>query len=299
MTEASIPVDLFNPGQVFACLGFLEAADALLGDTEGRFDWSQPESPRFWMRGAFEENPFEVVLRKIVCAEMSEVYPAGWPDDAVRNSYQFPSPLSDHVDEKGKGSTTKLPGILMFETQAISLESWADGSSRPSFKLYSGNRSGLSIASDMIFGKRDKPKKGKTLGDVVNHGIRQLLESDVESLATDPLNVTVSMAGSFNMDPRGAWNSIDAGYSPNQHGDDVSASPVVEFFACLALENFRPLSKDRGDHEYAVWREWLSVSMARVVCSGVATPFATRRFTFPLALSGKNKLITFAEEPIQ
>ena len=27
MAGASIPVDLGNPGQVFACLGFLEAAD--------------------------------------------------------------------------------------------------------------------------------------------------------------------------------------------------------------------------------------------------------------------------------
>ena len=32
MAEASIPTDLFNPGQVFACMGFLEAADVLIGD---------------------------------------------------------------------------------------------------------------------------------------------------------------------------------------------------------------------------------------------------------------------------
>ena len=31
MSEAFIPVDLYNPGQVFACLGFMEAADILLG----------------------------------------------------------------------------------------------------------------------------------------------------------------------------------------------------------------------------------------------------------------------------
>ena len=37
MAESSIPVDLFNPGQVFACLGFLEAADVLCGHAEGRF----------------------------------------------------------------------------------------------------------------------------------------------------------------------------------------------------------------------------------------------------------------------
>jgi CRISPR-associated protein Csx14 len=39
MAEHTIPVDLLNPGQVFACLGFLEAADVLLGDAEGGFDW--------------------------------------------------------------------------------------------------------------------------------------------------------------------------------------------------------------------------------------------------------------------
>jgi len=38
MAEASIPVDLFNPGQVFACLGFLETTDVLLGNAEGGFD---------------------------------------------------------------------------------------------------------------------------------------------------------------------------------------------------------------------------------------------------------------------
>lgn len=38
MTEASIPVDLLNPGQVFACIGFLEAADVLLGEAMGVFD---------------------------------------------------------------------------------------------------------------------------------------------------------------------------------------------------------------------------------------------------------------------
>lgn len=296
MTEASIPVDLFNPGQVFACLGFLEAADVLLGDAEGRFDWSQPESPRFMIRRAFDENPFETILKKIITANISEVYPQGWPDDEARKACDFPSPLSEHIDEKGKPSRTKLPGILITHNGSISLNSWADASSRPNFKLYSGNRSGCSIASDMIFGKRDKPKKGKTLGDVINQGIRQLIEANTEAVVADPLNVSVSMAGSFNMDPRGAWNSMDAGYSPNQHGDDVAASPVVEFFACLALEHFRPNSRDRGDYEYAAWNEWLPVSIARVVCSGVDTPFDTRHFTFPLALSGKNKLITFAQE---
>lgn len=50
MAENSIPVDLFNPGQVFACLGFLEAAEVLLGDAEGGFDWSNEGNVRFRLR---------------------------------------------------------------------------------------------------------------------------------------------------------------------------------------------------------------------------------------------------------
>ena len=47
MADRTIPVDLWNPGQVFACLGFLEGAESLLGDAEGGFDWSDPTAPRF------------------------------------------------------------------------------------------------------------------------------------------------------------------------------------------------------------------------------------------------------------
>src|SRR5438045_1180608 len=47
VAEASIPVDLFNPGQVFACIGLAEAADVILGDAEGCFDWASHDSPRF------------------------------------------------------------------------------------------------------------------------------------------------------------------------------------------------------------------------------------------------------------
>jgi CRISPR-associated protein Csx14 len=62
MAEASIPVDPANPGQVFACLGFLEAADVLLGDAEGGFDWSAPADVQFRLRAAGEDNPIAVVL---------------------------------------------------------------------------------------------------------------------------------------------------------------------------------------------------------------------------------------------
>ena len=56
MAEASIPVDLLNPGQVFACLGFVEAAIALLGDAEGAFDWRE-QTVRFHLRAPGARSP--------------------------------------------------------------------------------------------------------------------------------------------------------------------------------------------------------------------------------------------------
>lgn len=47
IAPASIPVNVFNPVQTFACLGFLEAADALCGDGEGGFEWSDETSVSF------------------------------------------------------------------------------------------------------------------------------------------------------------------------------------------------------------------------------------------------------------
>ena len=40
MASSIIPVDLRNPGQVFACLGLMEATEILLGQPcEGAFDF--------------------------------------------------------------------------------------------------------------------------------------------------------------------------------------------------------------------------------------------------------------------
>ena len=77
MAEHSIPVDLFNPGQVFACLGFLEAADVLCGEAEGGFDWRDEADTRFHLRAAGEDNPVETVLRFLAEAKVTAIAPYG------------------------------------------------------------------------------------------------------------------------------------------------------------------------------------------------------------------------------
>ena len=74
MADATIPVDLFNPGQVFACLGVVEAAEILLGDAAGVFRW---DAEMFHISANGSENPVERVLRFIDEAEVKTRVPAG------------------------------------------------------------------------------------------------------------------------------------------------------------------------------------------------------------------------------
>src|SRR6266478_2404604 len=111
MAEAAIPVDLSNPGQVFACLGFLEAADALVGDAEGGFDWSDEADVRF------------------------SLWPAGHSQGSVC-SEEFPTRLKslwDSQDKKWKRSA--LPIQVRWRENRVVLDHWVDGSSRNAFKL--------------------------------------------------------------------------------------------------------------------------------------------------------------------
>jgi CRISPR-associated protein Csb3 len=77
MAESSIPVDLFNPGQVFACLGFVEAAEVLCGDADGVFDWSDSSNVRFLLRADGTESPVKRVLQFLSEAEVVAECPFG------------------------------------------------------------------------------------------------------------------------------------------------------------------------------------------------------------------------------
>jgi hypothetical protein len=265
MAEASIPVDLLNPGLVFACMGFMELADTLLGDAEGGFDWSDDSNTHFALRATGERNPFETVLEFLAEAEPNRWGPIGYTDPPPKKGEADgtdDAEEDDDMDETVAASAApSLDLSITFPAKAgdrmalpirfgggnspvVELDHWADGSSRESFKLYAGNRSADAIARAMLKGVRDKPSKKQKAngqpGDVKTKGVRQLWEENRATLVKAPFDVLTPMGGSFNFDPRGAWTAIDAGYSPNEHKHAIEASPVVEFLAACGLENARP-----------------------------------------------------------
>jgi len=302
MAEASIPVDLLNPGQVFACLGFLEAAETLLGDARGVFDWTNEADIRFRLSADGRESPIEFVLSTLACADVVEVEPKEWPgehDIRAIVTGVFPCRLRDHFVDN-KWTRTKLPTRIRCGNgeivRNIDLNGWSDGSSRADFKLYSGNRTGASITRDMLSGKRGKPRKCFPDGKLETHGLRQLWEADRKTLIHDPFGVTCALGGNFNMDPRGAWTAIDEGFSPNEHKSmRVVASPVVEIMAVIGLEHARPDEYDVRRVRYAVWNTALRPMLARAALAGNGIGIPLRSFRFTLELSGKNKVVTFSD----
>jgi CRISPR-associated protein Csx14 len=324
MASTDIPVDLFNPGQVFACLGFLEAADILLGDAEGGFDWSDEKDARFCLRASGDRNPFEEVLLFLAQADISRVGPVGYTDPLPKKGKagadEDENSEEDEMDEENpeaapaldtsetfsarQGDKMTLPIRLRDGSRFVELGHWTDDSGRETFKLYSGNRSAYQIARAMLQGVRKKPSRNqKPIGELVEiktKGITQLWEENRSKLIDEPFNVTTPMGGSFNFDPRGTWTAIDAGYSPNDQKPKhaVEASPVVEFLAAWGLEHARPDVFNGRQVRYATWGTPVSPMLARSALAGAVTYLPMRRFRFKLDLSGKNKIVTFAEEEI-
>jgi CRISPR-associated protein Csb3 len=309
MAEHAIPIDLYNPGQVFACLGFLEAADVLLGDAGGGFDWSDAENVFFKLRADGDVNPVAAVLEFLAEAEPRRFVPEGYVEDVPENTGDDDgNGRESEADGAGKPSATfpaakgdRMSLPIRFgggNRPVVELGHWTDGSGRNSFKLYAGNRSAEGIARAMLLGVREKPKKKQSIGDVKSKGVRQLWEERKDDLIVRPFDVLTPMGGSFNFDPRGAWTAIDAGYSLNDQGHQVEASPVVEFLAAWGLENARPDEFETRKVRYAVWGIPLAPMLARAALCGSIDTAPRQMFVFKLDMSGKNKVVTFAEREI-
>ena len=287
MAESSISVDLFNPGQIFACLGFLEAADVLCGDAEGGFDWGDEAEVRFCLRAEGEQNPFEAVMEFLAKAEVKAVAPQDWRPKKEPTKAKDKEKLEQELCQQEQSevfpvaspeTNSAMPILLTNGKKRIVLGHWADGSSRNEFKLYAGNRSALGIATAM------------------QEGIARIWKKQQNNLIERPFGITTPMAGSFNFDPRGAWTPIDAGYSPNKQKHRVAASPFVEILAAWGLENARPDEFETRKVRYAAWGVTLPPVLARVALIGRVSTVPMKRFRFELDMSGKNKVTTFAEQ---
>lgn len=246
MAETSISVNVFNPGQAFACLGFLEAADVLLGDAEGRFDWSNEADVRFWLRTSGDENPFGAVLHFLRSAEVEWLSPR--PDIQERDGGV--TVVEEGIAASVEIASADLPGQFVGTykgaTRKIRFGYWADGSSRFSttFKKSTNGASSYVRMENAV------------------SALREVIQAQRDRALCDPLHVHCRTESLFRLDPRGSVDPLGAGFSPDtlRKGKGagkidmrVATYPICEIVAVVGLEHARPVRRSSKSFSYYAW----------------------------------------------
>lgn len=239
MARSEIPVDLANPGQVFACLGFMEAAEILLGGSAATFAWEGGAlSGTFRLDAGGNDAPVPHVLRFLADAEVVSLAPAGsalsttkWkvPTESVRadqigphrwDSQTYPAPVPE--------SPATLVAVLRdARGRTLLVDHWAD-TQRDNVKFWagSGGYPGVGLMRDAL--------------DLFRDGAGQA--------ATEPFAVMAPQSSSFRFDWRRDYVPLDAGFSPNDHGSiTMGGFPIVEVLAAIGLSHARPARPERRD----------------------------------------------------
>ena len=242
MAESTIPVDLHNPGQVFACLGMLEAAELLLGDAAGVFAWEGAEET-FRVAACGKEEPVARVLRFLEDATVIARAPDGsknyekwlpaWGDtefDRLGAPFPFPDP----------DSLAMLPAVLRDVAGAeIVVDYWGDATRRDNVKFWAGSRGypGAAILRDAL----------------------ELVRGRLPEHESAPFALSAGQSSSFRFDWRRDYVPIDAGFSLNNHKSGRSGIPIVpvgfplvEILAAVGMTHARPARIDKLEYHYGV-----------------------------------------------
>jgi CRISPR-associated protein Csb3 len=279
MAEAFIPIDPFNPGQVFACIGFVEAADVLLGNAEGAFDWSDANDVRFRLRARGETPPVKRVLEFFEKASAVALAPAGsasfdrwkesWgpkPTTVFRDSgYPFPDPASPAT----------LVCALRDGTHEIVIDYWGDATERDNVKFWAGagGYPGAALARDAL----------------------NCVSGRAAAAADDPFSLAIPQSSSFRLDWRRDYIPIDAGFSINLHDKIKTVGfPLVELLGAIGLTHARPNRRNKLEYVYGIagranesQDHWLSASILRAALGASQLGFPARRFRMFLGWPGK------------
>jgi CRISPR-associated protein Csb3 len=281
----SVPVDLLNPGQVFACVGLMEAAELLCGPCHGAFVGDRGESfGTFELTTVGTEHPVDTVLDFLWRARADAVAP--WqpasetrPRLEAKESGVRTIPCSDTIYPCPRPDTpSALPIVLVADGSSVKvpIEHWADESRRDKLKLWAGagGYSGAALARDALDALA-------AVGDQTRAKARR-----------DPFSLDAPMTSSFRFDWRRDYIPLDVGFSPNNHGASVRmvGYPFVELLAAIGLQYARPACvtpRDKLAYRYAVSSESLPTPFVRAVLGGADLGFPIRRFRMQLGWPGQ------------
>ena len=285
---ASIPVDLLNPGQVFACLGFVELSELLLGETHAAFDWRNPAQVKFVIEAAGDADPIQAALDYLASAQARAFAPYGsglrvssrhGATDVVQEGDPFPTPEPP--------SPATLPAVLHGHDLRVSVYSWGEArlpkkltARRDNVKFWAGagGYPGVALLRDALHLVRDKLP-----------GAREA-----------PFDLAAPQSSSFGFDWRRDYIPIDIGFSLNNHKRTMKPRgyPLVELLALIGMSHARPERITKLDYRYSVCgvgesspepieAHMLPAVLLRASLGSRDLPFPTRTFRMRLDWPGQ------------
>lgn len=283
MGDAAIPVDVLNPGQVFACLGVMETVAALRGAVLAGFDWSGPDPVLFRIRTGGDDSPIQSALAFLENCSITSLAPHGsknttekWQVETHPLGEGEPFPIPD------PSSPATLPAALTLGETTVVVDHWGDDPRRThrdnvKFWAGSGGYPGAALLRDALALVRAHPREA----------------------STDPFALAVPQSSSFRFDWRRDYIPIDAGFSLNEHADvRPRGYPLVEVFAAIGLSNARPKRDNKLLYRYGVVGRasagepldgaFLPPPLVRAALGCTfSRPFATRKFAMHLGWPGQ------------
>ncbi len=276
----TIPVDLTNPGQFFACCGLLELADRLWPGAEGWFDGDVFRL----VCGHSLRDLLEQVASLSVANTMTPTQLARLEELSRRLAK-----VNDGADDEFSlldAMRRKAPICLSGEIHLL-INWFCDPNTRGfALKTWAGQQSVLTIAREM------------------HAGLIRL----VPQIHDDPwLPIRdIGLPFNFDSDIGGQGTGRDIGFVFDSFKSGRIARfnrgcrPILEFLCFVGLQRFRPLELRGGDaFRYAAWSIALPTTIAAVAAStAIRTPH-DRRFTFLMFNRNKDYYCFYPATPYQ
>jgi CRISPR-associated protein Csb3 len=252
--QFTIPVDVTNPGQFYACCGLLELATAVDSHATGRFvdaDFvvESQADPRELVRDADVtiDMPSRTLNRMSELRRIKGIRKRGSTDAELNQLKAFEATEREAA-----------VWIMLGETR-LNVGWWRHGPSGE-VKTWAGGQVTVGAVQAM------------------HKAVMPLLNADVPFNEAAPVD-----AKPFYFDCRSGGDAVDQGFSFDEVKNvDVLAYPVVEFLAFVGLTRFRPGGNERRVKRYATWCVPLPTTLAAPVATGLLPDLSAGQYRFRL-----------------
>lgn len=256
----SIPVDLTNPGQFFACCGLFELADRLWPGAEA---WFERETLR---------STFRIAASRRVSESNADLSPTLSELLGSAKALQFDVGNTEDNSEEDEDNLPLDPIIIQSPVHLV-LDWWSEKSIKP----WAGSMKERLILNAML--KSIDPESP----DPMNYTKAVFDPSappEPGKRAKKP-----KKREPFYFDCRRGSNAhpLDSGFSPDKHHFESCCFPTVESMCFIGLQRCRPTVPDDDAPNrsvYTVWTARLPVNVIGPVVSGLVNISGSLAFTF-------------------